>query len=413
LRKGVTVLVCTPGRLLDHLQTTASFNVSNLSYVVFDEADRLMDMGFEASITEIYNILASKIPRRFSHNQVRCIMLSATLKAQVEGLASRVLTNPLYLAVSHNEDEAKESADGVRSDSKAIALPETLQHGVIEVDYTKKINALLGFLNWKMKTQEDLKAIIFMTACAEVEFYYTLMLEAGLFKDGELHMLHGSLPQVDRTQIFLRFCSAKSGILICTNVAARGLDLPEIDWSIQYDAPEDVSEYVHRAGRTARKGRKGRGLLFLSPNKEIGFANVLGEHGIELRRVESEPLLRLAYESMNKCLSIMVADKEVEAKANAAFIAFVRGYSTYPKHLKSFFHPKNLHLGHVAKSFLLRNPPSTIAKMFNKERSSNALSVKEASKIKNPEFAKGAMKLVNRGKKPLNTKIDALAEFMC
>jgi hypothetical protein len=70
-------------------------------------------------------------------------------------------------------------------------------------------------------------------------------------------------------------------------------------------------------------------------------------------------------------------------------------------------------VGLVAKSFLLRNPPSTIAKMFNQERSSNALSVKEASKIKNPEFAKGAMKLVNRGKKPLNTKIDALAEFMC
>eukprot|EP00475_Leptophrys_vorax_P002079 TRINITY_DN11182_c1_g1_i3.p1 TRINITY_DN11182_c1_g1~~TRINITY_DN11182_c1_g1_i3.p1 ORF type:complete len:525 (-),score=147.75 TRINITY_DN11182_c1_g1_i3:27-1601(-) len=415
LRKGVTVLVSTPGRLLDHLKTTESFNLSNLRYLVFDEADRLMDMGFEASLTEIYDILSERVSDRFNADKVRAVLLSATLKPHVKGFASRVLRDPHYVSVHKEAVVDKDLSDvNIREEeAKEIALPETLQHGVVEVGYSRKFTALLGFLRWKMQTQEELKAIVFMTACAEVEYYHALLQEANVFPDADLHMLHGSLPQVDRTQIFLKFCSAKSGVLLCTNVAARGLDLPEIDWSIQYDAPEDVAEYVHRAGRTARKGRKGRGLLFLSPEKEIGFAKILEDHGIQLKKVELGPLVDLGFDLSNKCISVLVTDKEIEAKANAAFVAFVRGYSTYPRALKFIFHPKNLNLGKVAKSFLLRNAPSTIAKIFNRQRTAAPISMKEAVKIRNPEFAKGAMKQVHKGKKPLNTKFDALAEFMC
>jgi ATP-dependent RNA helicase DDX31/DBP7 len=383
LRKGVTILVATPGRLLDHLKTTEAFKVSNLSYLVFDESDRLMDLGFEKAVMEILDILKFKAAQQFESGTFQTIMLSATQTQSLEGFSRQLLKNPEYVSIAN------------ASKANAFALPETLQHGLIEVGYEKKFSALLGFLTWKIMSQKDLKAIIFMTACDQVEYFYNLFIAAEVFsEDVKLHMLHGSLPQVDRTQVFLKFCSAKSGILICTNVAARGLDLPEIDWSIQFDAPEDIPEYVHRAGRTARRGRKGRGLIFLSPSHEIEFANVLQDQQILLRKVEAEPLLKVGGSLMLKCFDALKSDPALEQKAHAAFVSFVRGYSTYPKHLKHIFHPNNLHLGHVARSFLLREAPSTIAKIFNHNHQPRAHSTQTSTK------------------RPMNTKFNALSEFM-
>merc|ERR1712232_20265 len=123
--------------------------------------------------------------------------------------------------------------------------------------------------------------IVFMSSCAAVKFYGELL----NYIDIPVLDLHGKQKQRKRTNTFFEFCNAKTGILLCTDVAARGLDIPQVDWIIQYDPPDDPREYIHRVGRTARAGNKGRALLFLLPS-ELTFLKYLKEAKVPLNEYE-------------------------------------------------------------------------------------------------------------------------------
>lgn len=174
-----------------------------------------------------------------------------------------------------------------------------------------------------------------------------------------------------------QFCRQETGILLCTDVAARGLDLPAVDWIVQYDPPTETAEYVHRVGRTARRGRKGRALLFLLP-AEQGYLDVLQRKGIAAPtalslqqtlfkatprrflgrfRAPEEVFCLELHQRMEAAVS---RDKALLARGRKAFGSFVRAYATHPAELKPIFAVRALHLGHVAKSFALKEPPTAL-----------------------------------------------------
>jgi superfamily II DNA/RNA helicase len=209
-------------------------------------------------------------------------------------------------------------------------------------------------------------------------------------------------------QTFKTFSQATKGVLFCTDVAARGLDLPAVDWIVQYDPPTEAAEYVHRVGRTARRGRKGHALLFLLPSEQ-GYLDVLKKKGIAPTPLSLQQTLFQATPPRFKrfrapeevfCLEIQQRletavekegqpqNKEDEGKGGKsgvspssllmlgrkAFQSFVRAYATHPVELKMIFAVRSLHLGHVAKSFALREPPTSVkvGKEVRKVRGSGA-----------------------------------------
>ncbi len=245
LLKGVNILIATPGRLLDHLQNTKGFVFRNMKALVIDEADRILEIGFEDEMKQIIKILPSE--------NRQSMLFSATQTTKVEDLARISLRpGPLYI----NVDSDKESS-----------TVEGLEQGYIVCESDKRFLLLFSFLKRNLKK----KIIVFFSSCNCVKYHAELL----NYIDLPVLDLHGKQKQQKRTNTFFEFCNAKSGTLICTDVAARGLDIPAVDWIVQFDPPDDPRDYIHRVGRTARGANgKGRSLMFLTPS-ELGFLRYL------------------------------------------------------------------------------------------------------------------------------------------
>lgn len=276
LVKGVNLLVATPGRLLDHLQVkilkrntirhlltfflyknkknSQGFVFKNLQTLVIDEADRILDIGFEEEMKQIVKILPK---------ERQSMLFSATQTTKVSDLARMSLkAGPLYI----NVDEKKEAstADG-------------LEQGFVVVEADKRFLLLFTFLRKNQKK----KVIVFFSNCNAVKYYAELL----NYIDVPVMELHGRQKQQKRTSTFFEFSEAQRGILLCTDVAARGLDIPAVDWIVQFDPPDDTRDYIHRVGRTARAGGKGKSLLFLLPS-ETGFLKFLKEAKVPLNEYQ-------------------------------------------------------------------------------------------------------------------------------
>ena len=145
-------------------------------------------------------------------------------------------------------------------------LMETLEQGYVVADSDVRFRLLFTFL----KKNLNKKVIVFFSSCASVKFHAELL----NYVDIPVIELHGQQKQNKRTEVFFSFCSAEKGILLTTDVAARGLDIPHVDWIIQYDPPDLPEDYIHRVGRTARMGSAGRALIFLLPT-ELAFLGYL------------------------------------------------------------------------------------------------------------------------------------------
>ncbi|PHH86551.1 hypothetical protein CDD83_10060 [Cordyceps sp. RAO-2017] len=248
LSKGVNLLIATPGRLLDHLLNTP-FVFKNLKSLVIDEADRILEVGFEDEIRQIVKVLAN--------DDRQTMLFSATQTTKVEDLARISLRpGPLYI----NVDEEKQ-----------YSTVEGLEQGYVLCDADKRFILLFSFLV-KM-TEKKKKVIVFFSSCNSVKYYAELL----NYIDCPVLDLHGKQKQQKRTNTFFEFTNAKHGILICTDVAARGLDIPAVDFIVQFDPPDNTRDYIHRVGRTARGADgRGRSLLFLQPS-EVGFLSHLKE----------------------------------------------------------------------------------------------------------------------------------------
>ncbi|KAI4463137.1 rna helicase [Holotrichia oblita] len=323
LSKGINILVATPGRLLDHLQNTPDFLYKNLQCLVIDEADRILDIGFEEEMKQIINLL----PRRR-----QTMLFSATQTEKTKSLTSLALKKePIYVGVD---------------DSKELATVSGLEQGYVVCPSEKRLLILFTFL----KKNRKKKVMVFFSSCMSVKYHHELF----NYIDLPVMCIHGKQKQTKRTTTFFQFCNAESGILLCTDVAARGLDIPAVDWIVQYDPPDDPKEYIHRVGRTARgEGGKGHALLILRP-EELGFLRYLKQAKVPLNEFEF---------SWNKIADIQLQLENLIGKnyflnlsAKEAFKSYVRAYDSH--HLKTIFDITTLDLAKVALSFGFKVPPA-------------------------------------------------------
>ncbi|CAG8687221.1 14409_t:CDS:1 [Ambispora leptoticha] len=326
LRKGINLLVSTPGRLLDHLQNTRSFSVENLRWLVLDEADRLLELGFEETLQKIIQMLADRSDAYQKIKQKNClfdsdtlpkrrqiILCSATLKDDVRRLAGQNLFNPIYI---NGIDKGNEERSKPKNNLKLFTTPNQLKQKCIITPAKLRLVTLTAILKATFKRHSESisseKVIVFFSCCDAVDFYFDLFANAGnLGQDTDddqkansetclistvipnlmMFRLHGELSQTLRTTTFQTFSSTSSGVLFCTDVAARGLDLPNVSKILQYDPPTDIKDYVHRVGRTARLGKGGEAILFLLPS-EVGYVDSLEDQGINTQNVQVDTVLK-------------------------------------------------------------------------------------------------------------------------
>ncbi|VDM75798.1 unnamed protein product [Strongylus vulgaris] len=273
LAKGIAVLVATPGRLLDHLQNTDPFVIKNLKCLIIDEADRILDIGFEIEMQQILRHLPKKR---------QTMLFSATHTPKVDELVKLSLhSDPVKLSVSEKDEVA--TVEGLQQILRH--LPKKRQTMLFSATHTPKVDELvkLSLHSNPVKlsvSEKDEVATGYVVCPSEKRF---LMLFTFLKKNKNKK---GKQKQAKRTSTFFQFCQAETGILLCTDVAARGLDIPAVDWIVQYDPPDEPREYIHRVGRTAR-GKDGRGnaLLVLRP-EELGFLRYLRAAKVVLNEFE-------------------------------------------------------------------------------------------------------------------------------
>ena len=541
LRKGIVILVATPGRLLDHLKTTESFTLKQLRWVVLDEADRLLDMGFERTILEILSILRGNdnsslniintnngsnemkgktLMQRSSEyrsttaktttkkKDVCYVMASATLSRAVRRLTGPVMgeKEKFYLVdaevelvryldwntcdkmrdedsnssivlgntstssrnKNRNNNKSSDSNNDSNSNSNSsdntsglsmiggtsLGAPAALHQYTMIVSAKWRLSALIAFL----RLHKHEKIMVFMSTCDSVDFHSLLLRDAtwpieldpnprevrekekqqayenkmnrdqdqeeamllaqqqeqflkrdnnnnnaysnsnhkkfhrnqneslepleasftGLYGPNcMLFRLHGNVPQATRLKVYREFSEAGSGVLLCTDVAARGLDLPKVDWIVQFDPPCDTSDYVHRAGRTARSGGSGSTILFLLPS-EVQYGLVLQHHGLNTVSQSLDNILQQVSSHIDGSSSfknqaemagvilqrrmetVVMNNRTLTACAKQAFRAYIRAYATHSADTKAIFKIHSLHLGHVAKMFALLDNPKQV-----------------------------------------------------
>ena len=212
-------------------------------------------------------------------------------------------------------------------------------------DPDKRFLLLFSFLKRNLKK----KVICFLSSCACVD-YYTALLN---YIDLPCLGLHGKAKQQKRTNTFFEFVNATQGILICTDVAARGLDIPAVDWIVQFDPPDDPRDYIHRVGRTARgAGAKGRSLLFLQPS-EVGFLRQLKEARVPV--VEYEFPTKKVANVQSQLEKLIGQNYYLHKAAKDGYRSYLQAYASHS--LRSVFDVKKLDLVKVAKSFGFEHPP--------------------------------------------------------
>jgi len=324
LAKGINILVATPGRLLDHLQNTKDFLFKNLQCLIIDEADRILDVGFEEEMKKIVKLLPKKR---------QTMLFSATTTKKTEDLVKVALKKePIYIGI-----EVKNTA--------ASATVAGLEQGYVVCPSDKRFMLLFTFL----KKNRNKKVMVFFSSCLSVKFHHELL----NYIDLPVMCIHGKQKQTKRTTTFFQFCNADTGILLCTDVAARGLDIPDVDWIVQYDPPDDPKEYIHRVGRTARgEGGKGHALMILRP-EELGFLRYLKQANVPLNEFEfSWSKISNIQPQLEKLIS---KNYYLNISAKEAYKTYVRAYESHS--LKQIYDVHNLDLAAVGRSFGFVVPP--------------------------------------------------------
>lgn len=288
----MNILVCTPGRMLQHMDQTALFEIDNLQMLVLDEADRIMDMGFKSTVDAI----VEHLPK-----QRQTLLFSATQTKKVTDLARLSLRDPEYVSVH---------------EAASSATPTTLQQHYIITHLQDKLDTLWSFIRANLKS----KILVFLSSGKQVRFVYESFrhLQPGI----PLLHLHGRQKQTSRLDITTNFSKTRNSCLFATDVVARGLDFPAVDWVIQSDCPEDADTYIHRVGRTARFERDGRAVLFLEPSEEEGMLARLKHKKVPIERINVRQKKQQSIK--NQLQNMCFKDPELKYLGQKAFVSYVR-----------------------------------------------------------------------------------------
>ena len=230
LRNKPRLIVGTPGRINDHLER-GSLMLNNTDFLVLDETDRMLDMGFSIQIDNIMKYMTA--PKR------QTLLFSATLPKNIMSITEKYLNSPVRISVSQTSSPAK-----------------NIKQDVVKIDEAEKYGELVSQLN-----EREGSIIVFVKTKFGTEKMAKKLSKAGHNADA----IHGDLRQSRRDRVITAFRKKKYRILVATDVAARGLDIPHIEHVINYDLPQCAEDYIHRIGRTARAGASGHALNLVTP----------------------------------------------------------------------------------------------------------------------------------------------------
>ncbi|SCV04752.1 LAMI_0H18800g1_1 [Lachancea mirantina] len=252
------IIVATPGRLNDVLSKFSHKFFRSVDFKVLDEADRLLEIGFEDEVKQISNTLNEINNEGPQH--IRTLFFSATLGDNVQGLAEGVMNREkcLFLdTIDKNEPEAHE---------------KVAQKLVICQTFAENVEAPINHVKQRLSQDDNYKAIIFVPTVSFTSFYCNLLKR--LFPSFPIFEFHGKIDQKKRTRLVQEFKKLRRGLFVCTDVGARGLDFPGVEEVLQVGVPSELSNYVHRIGRTARAGKEGKATSFLF-KEELPFVDLL------------------------------------------------------------------------------------------------------------------------------------------
>ena len=448
LRKGLNILVATPGRLVDHLDNTKVLDVSSVRWLVMDEGDRLMELGFEHDISRIVQALDERqrpnatvqLPKRRS-----TILCSATMKTNVRRLGEVSLNDAILIKPESEQSPAPEAANRLQQ-SSAFLAPAQLKQSFVIVPAKLRFVALTALIRRSFSRKGSImKSIVFFSCADSVDFHFNAfareegdaahkldsktlpvepgavsqftttladaintsieapLLSASASQDDQpltIYKLHGSLPQQIRTATMRSFSqSTAPSLLLSTDVASRGLDLPNLDLVIEYDPAFSAEDHLHRIGRTARLGRDGRATIFLLPGAEEGYVDGVlrrsfraTEEGVSgnVTQMPLEDVLKKGFMPVSGVVNKtsegsakyeqratdfqldmerwVLTTAELKRRSQRAFQSHVRAYATHVAAERKWFDIKELHLGHLAKAFGLRDAPGNINGRSNSVR---------------------------------------------
>lgn len=251
LKNDINIIVSTPGRLLEHA-VLGNVNMSDVEFLVLDEADRMLDMGF---IDDVMALL-QKLPKKR-----QSLMFSATMSRAVKDLANTLLNNHQVVSVA-----------------KQNAIADTVEHVVYAVGEHQKAKLFVELIelhNW-------FKVLVFTSTKAQADALKIKLKEAGIKSD----LFHGDKSQGSRRRALSDFKSDKIQVLIATEVAARGLDIQGLEHVVNYNLPYLAEDYVHRIGRTGRAGNKGQAISFVSREEERTLHSIERLIGSKIKRIK-------------------------------------------------------------------------------------------------------------------------------
>ncbi|WP_292460164.1 DEAD/DEAH box helicase [Methanothermococcus sp.] len=252
LKKGVDIVVGTPGRILDHLNR-GTLNLHNVSYIVLDEADEMLDMGFIDDVEEIL---------KYTNPDKKMLLFSATLPRKIMGLAKKHMRK--YEVISVKKEQL---------------ITNMVEQFYYEVRSSDKFEALCRTIDMN----NDFYGLVFCKTRADVNDITNKLANRGYKAEG----IHGDIVQNQRERILSRFKNRRSNILVATDVAARGIDINNLTHVINYSLPQNPESYVHRIGRTGRAGKRGVAITFVQPDeiRKLKYIKKIAKTDIERREL--------------------------------------------------------------------------------------------------------------------------------
>ncbi|XP_002157158.1 ATP-dependent RNA helicase DDX55 [Hydra vulgaris] len=328
---GGNIVIATPGKLLALFESKdidLKVAVKSLEILILDEADRLLsNSNFEQALTQIFHYLPK---------QRRTSLFSATQTDKVESFIRAGLRNPVQVLVREKKKLVTEIS----------RTPDSLQNYYFVSEGKEKLRNLVSFL----RLHRDEKNIVFFNTCASVDYFSKLL--TIILKTIPVVSLHGHMKK-KRNKVFEKFHSMKSGILMCTDVMARGIDIPQVNWVVQFDPPSNVEAFVHRCGRTARMGNEGNALIFLLPNESsyIDFVRI----NQKCTLLDYSGVIEEIPDITSKIRKIVSKDRELYEKGLRAFVSFIQCYHKHECSL--IFQFEELDVCSLAVSFGLLHLP--------------------------------------------------------
>lgn len=360
------ILIGTPGRLEELLTKSMQLvNTKELEVLVMDEADRLLDMGFSRQLSSII----AQLPK-----QRRTGLFSATMTDAISELVRAGLRNPVRIVVK---------VEDLLNKGQVQRTPATLDIDYLVCDEDQKLLQMARILLSELNQEDGArKFIVYFATCAMVDYFYKILSRIQSLKPFSFHSLHGQMDTKRRSATYTTFTElspAVPAVLLCTDVASRGLDISDLDYVIQVDPPQDPKAFSHRCGRAGRAGRKGRATVILVRGREEVYVDFLKLRKIPIQR---RPYILADFSNFDNSIqdnkeddkatsvqvkdggvegfikeirAIVKTDRDISDRGIKAFVSWARSYS---KHEASYiFRTKDLDLNKLAMGFGLLKLP--------------------------------------------------------